>query len=34
MPVERFLASVRFEHRHKLDDLGIEIRALDNKLGE
>jgi len=25
IPVERFLASVRFEHRSKLDQLGIEI---------
>ena len=25
MPIERFLASLRFENRDKLDDLGIEI---------
>jgi hypothetical protein len=25
MPVERFLASIRFEYRSKLDDLGLEI---------
>jgi hypothetical protein len=25
MPVERFLASLRFENKAKLDDLGLEI---------
>jgi hypothetical protein len=29
MPIERFLASVRFEHRSKLDQLGINISSLD-----
>jgi hypothetical protein len=29
VPVERFLASLRFEHRSKLDQLGIEIGSLD-----
>jgi hypothetical protein len=29
MPVERFLASVRFEQREKLDQLGIEIGYFD-----
>jgi hypothetical protein len=32
MPIERFLASVRFEHRSKLDHLGIEIRYLDTEM--
>ena len=31
VPVERFLASVRFEQRGKLDQLGIEIGSLDKK---
>jgi hypothetical protein len=34
MPVERFLASLRFEHRSKLDQLGIEIGTLDTKSGK
>jgi hypothetical protein len=25
MPVEQFLASLRFENRRKLDDLGVKI---------
>jgi hypothetical protein len=29
MPIERFLASLRFEQRGKLDQLGIEIGSLD-----
>ncbi len=29
MPVERFLASLRFEQRGKLDQLGIEIGSID-----
>jgi len=29
VPVERFLASVRFEQRGKLDQLGIEIGSFD-----
>ncbi len=31
LPVERFLASVRFEHRSKLDQLGIDIEVLNVK---
>ena len=31
MPVERFLASLRFEQRGKLEQLGIEIDTLDWK---
>ncbi len=31
MPVERFLASLRFEQRGKLEQLGIEIGTLDRK---
>jgi hypothetical protein len=34
MPVERFLASVRFENKSKLDQLGIEIGSLDTKMGK
>jgi len=30
--VERFLASVRFDHRSKLDQLGIEIGSLDTEM--
>jgi hypothetical protein len=29
MPIERFLASLRFEQRGKLDQLGIEIGSFD-----
>ncbi len=29
MPVERFLASLRFEQRSKLDQLGIEMDSFD-----
>jgi hypothetical protein len=29
MPVERFFASLRFEQRGKLDQLGIEIDSFD-----
>jgi len=29
MPIERFLASLHFEQRGKLDQLGIEIGSLD-----
>jgi hypothetical protein len=32
MPVERFLASVRFEHRSKLGQLGIEIGSFNEKV--
>ena len=32
-PVEQFFVSLRFEHRHKLDQLGIEISSLDTKIG-
>ena len=31
VPVERFFASLRFEQRRKLDQLGIEIDAIDWK---
>jgi hypothetical protein len=31
MPIERFLASLRFEQRGKLDQLGIEIGSIDEK---
>jgi hypothetical protein len=29
MPVEQFLASLRFEQRRKLDQLGVEIGSID-----
>jgi hypothetical protein len=29
MPIEQFLASLRFEQRGKLDQLGIEIGSID-----
>jgi len=29
MPIERFLASLRFEQKGKLDQLGIEIGSFD-----
>ena len=29
MPVERFFASLRFEQREKLDQLGVEIGSFD-----
>ena len=32
VPVERFLASVRFEHKSKLDQLGIKLSSFDNKI--
>jgi hypothetical protein len=32
IPVERFLASLRFEHRSKLDQLGIETGSFDTKI--
>jgi hypothetical protein len=32
--VNQFLASVRFEHKSKLDQLGIEISSLDSKIGK
>jgi hypothetical protein len=32
MPVERFFASLRFEHRGTLDQLGIEIGSFDAKI--
>ena len=32
-PVEQFLASLRFEHKSKLDLLGVEIGYVDKKLG-
>jgi len=31
LPIERFLASIRFEQRGKLDHLGIEIGIFDWK---
>jgi len=33
MPVERFLSLIRFDSRGKLDQLGIELIALDAKMG-
>jgi hypothetical protein len=30
--LEQFLASVRFEHKSKLDQLGIEVGSLDAKM--
>jgi hypothetical protein len=30
----QFLASIRFEHKSKLDQLGIEIGSLDTKMGK
>ena len=32
VPVERFLDSVRFEHRSKIDQLGIELGTFDVKI--
>jgi len=29
MPIERFLTSLRFEQREKLDQLGVEIGSID-----
>jgi hypothetical protein len=34
MPVERFLASLRFENRGKLDDLGLDIDTNTFKSGD
>jgi len=34
MPIERFLASVRFENKEKLDQLGIEIGTFGAKMGK
>jgi hypothetical protein len=34
IPVEQFLPMVRFEHKSKLDQLGIEISSLDTKMGK
>jgi hypothetical protein len=34
VPVDRFLASVRFEHRIKLDQLAIEVGSLDTETGK
>ncbi len=31
MPIERFFVSLRFELRRKLDQLGVEIDAIDYK---
>jgi len=31
MPIERFFASLRFEQREKLDQLGVEICSFDWK---
>jgi hypothetical protein len=31
MSVERFLASLRFEQREKLDQLGVEIGSFEEK---
>ena len=34
MLIERFLASLRFEHSSKLDQLAIEIGSLDTETGK
>jgi hypothetical protein len=34
IPVEQFLSMLRFEHKSKLDQLGVEISSLDTKMGE
>ena len=34
IPIEQFLASVRFEHKSKLDQLEIEIDPSDIKMGK
>jgi hypothetical protein len=34
MPVERFLASLRFENRGKLDDLELEIDTNTTKINK
>jgi hypothetical protein len=34
IPVEQFLPMLRFEHRSKLDQLGIEIGSLSTKMGK
>jgi len=34
MPVERILASLRFENRSKLDDLGLEIDINTRKINK
>jgi hypothetical protein len=34
VPADRFLASVRFEHRSKLDQMAIEIGSLDTETGK
>ena len=34
VPVDRFLGSLRFEQREKLDQLGIEIGSLDTEMGK
>ena len=33
VPVERFLASLRFEQRGKLDQIGFQLGNLDGKIG-
>jgi hypothetical protein len=32
--VEQFLPMLRFEHKSKLDQLGVEISYLDTKMGK
>jgi hypothetical protein len=32
MPIERFFASLRFEQKRKLDQLGIEIGSFEEKI--
>jgi hypothetical protein len=34
IPLEEFLPRLRFEHKSKLDQLGIEISSLDIELGK
>ena len=34
IPIEQFLISVRFEHKSKLDQLGIKTGSLEKKMGK
>jgi hypothetical protein len=34
IPTEQFLPMLRFEHRSKLDQLGIKIGSLSSKMGK
>ena len=34
MPVDEFLASIRFENKGKLDDLGVEINTNTPEFGD